>query len=202
MAAKKSIKGTKKTKKKLKTFNKKAPKKAVSKKLAAKKPAAKKIAKPSKPAVALGKPVGSFSLVSTGGKEINLAEMKGKNVVLYFYPKDDTPGCTLEGKDFTRLHPDFSSTETEVYGISRDSLESHEKFKNKYCYSIDLLSDADEKLCRHFGVIKPKNMYGKTVIGIERSTFVIDKDGVLRREWRKVKVDGHAAEVLDFVKTL
>jgi thioredoxin-dependent peroxiredoxin len=188
-SAKKSVKSGKSVKK-----VKKGP---------AKKKAVKAAApKASKPAVKLGKPVGSFSLFSTGGKEINLAEMKGKNIVLYFYPKDDTPGCTLEGKDFTRLHPDFSSTETEIYGISRDSVESHEKFKNKYCYSIDLLSDEDEKLCRHFGVIRPKNMYGKTVIGIERSTFVIDKDGVLRREWRKVKVDGHAAEVLDFVKTL
>lgn len=199
MATKKA-KTKPKSKSKLKSFNSK--KKKVVKTASKKKVTKAAAPKASKPAVALGKPVGSFSLLSTGGKEINLAEMKGKNIVLYFYPKDDTPGCTLEGKDFTRLHPDFSSTETEVYGISRDTLESHEKFKNKYCYSIDLLSDEDEKLCRHFGVIRPKNMYGKTVIGIERSTFVIDKDGVLRREWRKVKVDGHAAEVLDFVKTL
>jgi len=166
-----------------------------------KKPAIK-LEKGSRPAVSVGQSVGDFSLKSTGGKEVSFNSLKGKNIVLYFYPKDDTPGCTLEGKDFTKLHQQFNSTDTEVFGISRDSVESHEKFKNKYGYSIDLLSDADEKLCRHFGVIKPKNMYGKMVIGIERSTFVIDKDGVLRREWRKVKVDGHADEVLDYVKTL
>jgi peroxiredoxin Q/BCP len=187
MTAKKSTLKTVKTKSKSKTAS-------------AKKPTVKK--KVAKSAVIVGKEIGSFLLNSTGGKQIDLSNLKGKNIVLYFYPKDDTPGCTIEGKDFTRLHDSFTSANTEVYGISRDSVESHEKFRNKYCYTIDLLSDADEKLCKHFGVIRPKNMYGKMVIGIERSTFVIDSSGKLVREWRKVRVDGHADEVLDFVKTL
>ena len=215
MAAKKSRKSkvAKKAKKTIKKVAKKTTKKA-SKKVVdgtsskgmsngSASTSAKVTKKPTvKAAVSVGKPIGNFLLNSTGGKQIDLLNLRGKNVVLYFYPKDDTPGCTLEGKDFTRLHSDFNSNNSEVYGVSRDSVESHEKFRNKYCYSIDLLSDADEKLCKHFGVIKPKNMYGRMVIGIERSTFVIDADGILRREWRKVSVDGHAAEVLDFVKTL
>lgn len=183
---------------------KKAVKKTVKKvlKKASKKPvlkATKPPTQPSKSQVQIGKPVGDFILPCTGGKEIQLAHLKGKNIVLYFYPKDDTPGCALEGKAFTQLHSAFASKDTEVFGISRDSLESHEKFKKKYSYSIDLLSDVNEKLCRRFGVIQPKNMYGRTIIGVVRSTFVIDKKGILRHEWRKVSVDGHAEEVLDFV---
>jgi peroxiredoxin Q/BCP len=178
----------------------------VAKKTAAKKTKAKKVApsptRITKPRISVGKPMKKLSLPATGGTQLDLEKLKGRNVVLYFYPKDDTPGCTLEGQDFSRLKNEFSNANTEVYGISRDSLESHEKFKKKYDYTIDLLSDSDQKLCNYFGVIKPKNMYGKKVIGVERSTFVLDKEGVLRREWRKVKVDGHANEVLEFVKKL
>jgi len=146
--------------------------------------------------IAPGKKVPDFSLPATGGKQIRLTSLKGHDVVLYFYPKDDTPGCTLEGKDFRDMHADFRRRGALILGVSRDSLKSHAKFCDKYSLDFDLLSDADEKLCKLFGVIKMKNMYGKQVRGIERSTFLIGKDGALRREWRKVKVDGHAAEVL------
>ena len=149
--------------------------------------------------IALGKKVPDFTLPATGGKQIRLSALQGKHVVLYFYPKDDTPGCTLEGKDFRDLHADFRRRGAVILGVSRDSLSSHEKFCDKYGLDFDLLSDADEKLCKLFGVIKMKNMYGKQVRGIERSTFLIGKDGVLRLEWRKVRVDGHAAEVLEAV---
>ncbi|MGE3975677.1 MAG: peroxiredoxin [Bdellovibrionales bacterium] len=136
------------------------------------------------------------------GEDFDLGHLKGKNLVLYFYPKDDTPGCTLEGHDFTRLKKDFEDLDTVVYGISRDSMDSHEKFKEKQCYSVDLISDEDETICKLFDVIQMKNMYGNMVLGVERSTFVIDKEGVLRGEWRKVSVPGHAEEVLQFVKNL
>ena len=122
--------------------------------------------------------------------------------LLYFYPKDDTPGCTLEGHDFTALHAAFTALDTLVLGVSRDSMASHESFKAKQAYSFDLLSDQDEQLCKLFDVVKLKNMYGKQVLGIERSTFLIDKQGVLHQEWRKVKVDGHAEAVLEAVKAL
>ena len=146
--------------------------------------------------IAVGKKVPDFTLPATGGKQVTLSSFKGKDVVLYFYPKDDTPGCTLEGKDFRDMHADFRRKDAVILGVSRDSLKSHEKFCDKYSFNFDLLSDADEKLCKLFDVIKMKNMYGKKVRGIERSTFLIGKDGTLRREWRKVSVDGHAAEVL------
>ncbi len=150
----------------------------------------------------VGTPAPAIALQATGGKQIDLASLKGKNVVLYFYPKDDTPGCTLEGQDFTRLHKEFKAANTEVFGVSRDSVQSHDKFKAKQNYSIDLLSDSDEKLCNAYGVIKMKNMYGKKVRGIERSTFVLDANGNVAKEWRKVSVPGHAEEVLNFVKSL
>ncbi len=150
----------------------------------------------------LGKPVPEFSLPATSGQTVSLSGLKGKIVVLYFYPKDNTPGCTTEGEDFTALNGEFDAAGAVIYGVSRDSLKSHEGFKAKLCMPFELLSDADETLCKLFGVIKMKNMYGKQVLGIERSTFVIDKTGKLAREWRGVKVDGHAREVLDFVKTL
>jgi peroxiredoxin Q/BCP len=150
----------------------------------------------------LGKPVPEFSLPATSGQTVSLSGLKGKTVVLYFYPKDNTPGCSTEGEDFTALNADFDAANAVIYGVSRDSLKSHENFKAKLCMPFELLSDADETLCKLFGVIKMKNMYGKQVLGIERSTFVIDKTGKLAREWRGVKVDGHAREVLDFVKTL
>ncbi len=155
-----------------------------------------------KAAVAVGKPLPKIKVQATGGKDIVLSDLKGKAVVLYFYPKDATPGCTLEGQDFTRLHKDFKKVGAEIFGISRDSLNSHEKFKDKQKYTFELLSDEDEELCAAFGVIKMKNMYGKQVRGVERSTFVIDADGKLIKEWRGVRVPGHADEVLEFVRSL
>ena len=152
--------------------------------------------------VTLGKKVPDFRLPATGDQEIRLADLKGSNVVLYFYPKDNTPGCTLEGQDFRDQHAKFKRQNTVVLGVSRDSLTAHAKFKDKQDFPFDLLSDSEEKLCRLFDVIKEKNMYGKKVMGIERSTFLIDAAGVLRNEWRKVKVPGHVDEVLSAVKAL
>ena len=146
--------------------------------------------------------VPDFELPSTGGKSFRLAAVQGRPLALYFYPKDNTPGCTDEGRQFADLHAEFRKVGCIVLGASRDSVRSHEGFKAKMGFPFDLLSDADETLCRMFGVIKMKNMYGKQVRGIERSTFVIDSAGVVRREWRGVKVPGHAREVLEFVKQL
>lgn len=143
-----------------------------------------------------------FSLPATSGTTFSLAGQAGKTVVIYFYPKDSTPGCTTQGQNFRDLHAEFLAANTVVLGISRDSLKSHENFKAKQAFPFELGSDADEAVCNLFGVIKQKMMYGKQVRGIERSTFVIDGQGVLRREWRGVKVPGHVQEVLDFVKTL
>jgi peroxiredoxin Q/BCP len=150
----------------------------------------------------LGKPVPDFSLPSTGGGTFKLSSQRGSKLVLYFYPKDSTPGCTTEGADFRDFHKQFRSAGAEVFGISRDSLKSHEGFKAKMRFPFELLSDAEETASNLFGVIKMKNMYGKKVRGIERSTFVIDGKGVLAREWRGVKVPGHVQEVLNFVKAL
>ena len=152
--------------------------------------------------VSIGKKVPSFSLPATGDQTIKLSELKGKNIVLYFYPKDSTPGCTLEGQDFRDNIRKFSARNTRILGVSRDKLSSHEKFKEKQKFPFDLLSDEEEKLCMLFDVIKEKNMYGKKHMGIERSTFLIDDKGVLRHEWRKVKVKGHIEEVLEAVKNL
>jgi peroxiredoxin Q/BCP len=149
-----------------------------------------------------GKAVKDFSLPSTGGGTFKLSDQRGKTLVVYFYPKDNTPGCTVEGTDFRDRHKEFAKAGAEVVGVSRDSLKSHEGFKAKMKFPFELLSDADEKVCALFGVMKMKNMYGKKVRGIERSTFVLDGDGVIAREWRGVKVPGHVEEVLDFVKTL
>jgi len=143
-----------------------------------------------------------FSLPATSGQTFNLAAQAGKIVVIYFYPKDSTPGCTTEGQQFRDLHTEFAALDTVILGVSRDSVKSHENFKAKQSFPFELGSDADEAVCSLFGVMKMKNMYGKQVRGVERSTFVIDRSGVLRREWRGVKVPGHAQEVLDFVKTL
>ena len=143
-----------------------------------------------------------MSLSTTGDKTLCLKDFAGENIVVYFYPKDSTPGCTVEGQDFTRLYKKFQACKTQILGVSRDSLASHEKFKEKYAFPFDLISDSNEKLCRTFDVIKEKNNYGKKVMGIERSTFVLNKKGKLVKEWRKVKVEDHAQEVLDFVKTL
>ena len=146
--------------------------------------------------------VADFSLPATGGRTFTLSACRGKPIVIYFYPKDSTPGCTTEAQQFRDLHPEFEKLGAIVAGVSRDSIKSHENFKAKQELPFDLLSDADEALCTQFAVIKMKSMYGKQVRGIERSTFVIDGEGVLRREWRGVKVPGHAQEVLDFVGTL
>jgi peroxiredoxin Q/BCP len=152
--------------------------------------------------IALNKAVPDFELPATGGQTIRLSDFKGKIVVLYFYPKDNTPGCTLEGQDFRDQYAKLKRRDTVVLGVSRDSLKSHEKFKSEQQFPFDLLADEEEKLCALFGVIKLKNMYGKQVRGIERSTFLIDAGGVLRREWRGVKVEGHVDEVLEAIKAL
>ena len=143
-----------------------------------------------------------FSMPATSGQTFTLSAQTGKVVVIYFYPKDSTPGCTTEGQQFRDLHEQFVAVDAVILGISRDSLKSHENFKEKQAFPFELGSDSDEAVCNLFGVMKMKNMYGKQVRGVERSTFVIDRNGVLRREWRGVKVPSHAQEVLDFVKTL
>ena len=143
-----------------------------------------------------------FSLPATGGNNFSRADAVGKNLVMFFYPKDNTPGCTTEAQQFRDLHPQFNAANCIVVGISRDSMKSHENFKAKFTLPFELLSDSDETVCNQFGVIKLKNMYGKQVRGIERSTFVFDAAGQLRREWRGLKADGHAQEVLDFITTL
>jgi len=150
----------------------------------------------------VGKKITAFSVPTTASSKLSNKNLLGKPYVLYFYPKDDTPGCTLEGKDFRDRLADFGKLGVRVLGVSRDSLTSHAKFQGKYSLPFELVSDADEKLCNQFDVIKDKNMYGKKVRGIERSTFLVDADGVLRKEWRKVKVDGHVAEVLAAAKDL
>ena len=152
--------------------------------------------------VDIGKKVKNFELPATGDKVISLNDFKGKKLVLYFYPKDSTPGCTTEGQDFRDAKGKFTRQNAVILGVSRDSLKSHENFKTKQKFNFDLLSDADESLCTEFDVIKMKNMYGKQVRGIERSTFLIDEKGVLRQEWRKVKVKEHVNDVLDAVKAL
>jgi peroxiredoxin Q/BCP len=146
--------------------------------------------------------VPDFSLPSTGGATFQLSAQKGHPVVVYFYPKDNTPGCTNEGIAFRDLHDQFAALGAVIVGISRDSMKSHENFKSKFEFPFELLSDADETACKAFDVIKMKNMYGKKVRGIERSTFLIDDKGVLRREWRGVKIPSHADEVLAAVKQL
>jgi len=146
--------------------------------------------------------VTDFQLPATGGKTFQLTDYRGKNLVIYFYPKDSTPGCTTQGIQFRDAYADFQQCDTEIVGVSRDSLKSHENFKAKFSFPFDLLSDTEELACSLFAVMKLKNMYGKQVRGIERSTFVIDKNGNLVKEWRGVKVEGHAAEVLSFIQTL
>ena len=149
----------------------------------------------------IGKKIAAFTAQSTAGS-IGSKDLAGSAYVLYFYPKDDTPGCTLEGQDFRDKHSAFKRLGVRVLGVSRDSLTSHEKFKAKFGLPFDLVADPDEKLCRQFDVIKEKNMYGKKVLGIERSTFLVDADGLLRNEWRKVKVAGHVDDVLAAAKGL
>lgn len=151
---------------------------------------------------AVGKTVPEFSAAMTGEQTFQLSDYKGKKIVLYFYPKDNTPGCTTEGIQFRDLYPQFQAANAEIVGVSRDSLRSHEGFKAKLDLPFPLISDPDEELCNLFNVMKIKNMYGKKVRGIERSTFVIDESGTLVKEWRGVKVPGHIDEVLEFVKAL
>jgi thioredoxin-dependent peroxiredoxin len=150
----------------------------------------------------LDKPAPDFELPATGGKTFRLSRAKGSPLVLYFYPKDNTPGCTTEGQQFRDLYPDFQTARSAIYGVSRDSIKSHEGFKAKMKFPFELLSDTDETVCKLYGVIKMKNMYGRKVRGIERSTFAIDAAGIVRREWRGVKVPGHVQEVLEFMKAL
>ena len=147
-------------------------------------------------------PLPDFELHATGNQRFQLSAFKGHPLVLYFYPRDNTPGCTVEGTQFRDLHDEFRKARVAVFGISRDSVKSHEGFKAKMGFPFELLSDPDEHACEIFGVMKMKNMYGRQVRGVERSTFVMDARGVLRREWRGVKVPGHAREVLEFVNTL
>ncbi len=149
-----------------------------------------------------GKKVPAFKLPATGEQELGLADFEGRKLVLYFYPKDDTPGCTTEGQGFRDHYEDFREAGAEIVGVSRDSVAKHEKFKAKYDFPFELISDADEELCNIFNVMREKNMYGRKVMGVERSTFLIDEKGVLREEWRKVKVPGHVEEVLEAVKSL
>lgn len=149
----------------------------------------------------IGKPAPLFTAESTIGP-ISLQQCQGRAVVLYFYPKDNTPGCTTESQDFRDLHDEFIAHSAIVLGISRDSLKSHENFKNKYELPFPLISDVDEAVCTLYGVIKQKMMYGKQVRGIERSTFLIDAYGVLVQEWRGLKVPGHAKEVLQAAKSI
>jgi peroxiredoxin Q/BCP len=146
--------------------------------------------------------VGDFKATATRDKTIQLKELRGQNVVIYFYPKDSTPGCTLEGQDFRDLHAKFRRQNTVILGVSRDSVASHEKFREKQQFPFDLISDPDEAVCRHFDVIHEKTLYGRKFMGIVRSTFLINTSGKLQREWRKVKVKGHADEVFDAVKAI
>ncbi len=162
----------------------------------------KRVARSAPTKVTLGQPVADFALPKTGGGEWRLSEARGSKLVLYFYPRDNTPGCTLEGQQFAALAARFAKVGCAIVGISRDSVSSHEKFRDKMHFPFALLSDEDEHVCRQFDVIRKKNMYGREVMGIERSTFLLGADAVLRHEWRKVKVEGHAQAVLDAAAAL
>lgn len=153
-------------------------------------------------AVALNEPVADFQAQATGGQTVSLSELKGRQVVVYFYPKDSTPGCITQGQDFRDLLEQFKAADTEVFGVSRDGLKSHENFKAKQGFTFELISDKDEALCQLFDVIKLKKLYGKEYLGVDRSTFLIDRDGVLRQEWRGVKVPGHVQSVLEAAQAL
>lgn len=152
--------------------------------------------------IAIGQAVPEFSAQATSGQLVELAALKGSQVVLYFYPKDSTPGCTTEGQNFRDLFADFQAANTLIFGVSRDSLKSHENFRCKQSFPFELISDKEEALCQLFDVIKLKKLYGKEYLGIDRSTFLIDSNGILRHEWRGLKVPGHAAEVLQAAQAL
>lgn len=153
-------------------------------------------------AVELDQAVAEFQVQATSEQAVSLSALKGQQVVLYFYPKDSTPGCTTQGQGFRDHHADFKAANTVVFGVSRDSLKSHENFKAKQEFPFELISDKNESLCQLFDVIKLKKLYGKEYLGVDRSTFLIDKDGVLRKEWRGVKVPGHVAAVLEAAQAL
>lgn len=153
-------------------------------------------------AVSLDQPVADFNAAATSGQQVSLSALKGQQVVIYFYPKDSTPGCTTEGQDFRDQHAAFQAANTVVFGVSRDGMKSHENFKCKQAFPFELISDKNEALCQLFDVIKLKKLYGKEYLGIDRSTFLIDAQGVLRREWRGVKVPGHVDEVLAAAQAL
>ena len=146
--------------------------------------------------------VNPITCVATSNQKVEIPDNHGRNIVLYFYPKDDTPGCTIEGNEFAALNDSFTDQNTVIYGVSRDSISSHEKFKEKFSFSFELISDKDEALCNQFEVIKLKKLYGKEYLGIVRSTFVISPNGEILKHWDNVKVDGHADEVLEFVSGL
>ena len=146
--------------------------------------------------------VNPITCVATSNQKVEIPDNNGRNIVLYFYPKDDTPGCTIEGNDFAALNDSFVDKNTVIYGVSRDSISSHEKFKEKFSFSFELIADEDEVLCNQFEVIKLKKLYGKEYMGIVRSTFVISPNGEILKQWGNVKVDGHADEVLEFVSGL
>ena len=150
--------------------------------------------------VSVGKRVENFTLPATGDQNLSLNDFKGRNLVIYFYPKDNTSGCTRESEDFRDLHAQFQATGTDILGVSRDSIKSHENFRKKYQFPFHLLSDSDEILCKQFDVIHEKKMYGRTYMGLVRSTFLIDSKGVLIQEWRKVRVPGHAQAVLEAIQ--
>jgi peroxiredoxin Q/BCP len=192
-----------------KAAKKAATKTAATKRASAKRAPAKTAAAKKAPAatasgakVAVGKKVPAFSSLVTGGGNWKSSAAAGKNLVIYFYPRDNTPGCTLEGEAFRDLAPAFEKANTAILGVSTDSIASHEKFKAKYRFPFELLSDEEQQLCELFDVWREKSLYGRKFMGVERSTFLIDSSGVLRQEWRRVKVPGHAQAVLEAAKAL
>ena len=151
--------------------------------------------------VSIGKPVKNFSLPATGDQDLSLSDFSGRKLIIYFYPKDNTPGCTREGQEFRDAYAEFTAAGVDILGVSRDTVRTHNNYRNKHEFPFHLLSDGDEKLCKQFDVIKEKKLYGRVYMGIERSTFLIDEKGLLRQEWRKVKVPGHVETVLEAVKS-
>ncbi len=180
----------------------KVRKKTVKRAAAVKRTSAQRLSSESPNHSLVGEKATTMIRPSTGGKNVSLQDFKGNRVVIYFYPKDSTPGCTLEGQDFKHLSAQFAAKNTVILGVSKDSLKSHESFKEKCGFPFDLIVDEDESFCRAFDVIKLKKLYGREYVGIERSTFVINEDGLILKEWRKVKVSGHAEEVLEYIGTL
>jgi peroxiredoxin Q/BCP len=165
-----------------------------------KKPAGARSAAPTR--ASLGRKVPDITLPATGGRDLRLRDLRGRKLVLYFYPRDNTPGCTLESQQFAALAPQFERAGVALLGVSRDSIASHDRFRTQHSLPFDLLSDPEERACRLFDVIREKKLYGRKMLGVERSTFLIDAEGTLRREWRRVKVEGHALEVLEAARSL